>query len=304
MTLPYRFRRPVQPLGQWLLRLHVAGTMAACEHRVTREMPTDDSGRTEHEAGTRTPGRRPSAADDRGAIHAPAGDAAWPAWLGGLPVLRHQRRLASRPSRPRRERTADQMDRGEEVRSRAGKKTEPPGDCPGEAIALLRIPAFGADYEIPILDGHRSGRSCPGRRALQLDGAARVRSATSPSPATGSPTASRSPSCSSSTRGDQIIVETRDAIYTYVMDDSPRELTVHGHRHLGDRPGARQAGREADRGADHPDHLPGPVPLPGPLGRLRPPGRAPRTRADRGRPIVADEAAAMSDRPIDDRPRS
>jgi sortase A len=27
-------------------------------------------------------------------------------------------------------------------------------------------------------------------------------------------------------RGDEIIVETRDAIYTYVLDEPPRQLTV------------------------------------------------------------------------------
>ena len=27
-------------------------------------------------------------------------------------------------------------------------------------------------------------------------------------------------------RGDKVIVETRDAIYTYVIDDPPRDLTV------------------------------------------------------------------------------
>ena len=110
------------------------------------------------------------------------------------------------------------------------KKSDPTAkkkisDIPGEAIALLRIPDFGADYEIPILNGtdlsilskgvgHYSSTAAPGEignfalaghrvthgqpfaRLLELD------------------------------RGDQIIVETRGAIYTYVLDDSPKQLTV------------------------------------------------------------------------------
>ena len=71
---------------------------------------------------------------------------------------------------------------------------------PGDAIALLRIPAFGPDYEVPILSGtdlsfldrgvgHYTTTALPGR------------SATSPSPATGSRTDNPSPGCSSWTRG-------------------------------------------------------------------------------------------------------
>ncbi|MFT4164822.1 MAG: class E sortase [Microlunatus sp.] len=100
-----------------------------------------------------------------------------------------------------------------------------PTVIPGDAIALLRIPAFGPDYEVPILSGtdlsvlergvghytnsvlpgeignfsvagHRVTHGEPFRRLLELN------------------------------KGDQIIVETRDKIYTYVMDDSPRNLTV------------------------------------------------------------------------------
>jgi sortase A len=100
-----------------------------------------------------------------------------------------------------------------------------PATIPGDAIALLRIPAFGPDYEVPILSGtdlsflnrgvghytstagpgqignfavagHRVTHGQPFSRLLELDA------------------------------GDQVIVETRDAIYTYVMDGSPRNLTV------------------------------------------------------------------------------
>lgn len=96
---------------------------------------------------------------------------------------------------------------------------------PGDAIALLRIPDFGDDYEVPILfgiddetltrgvgmyptaampgevgnfslAGHRVTRGEPFRRLLELE------------------------------VGAEIIVETREAIYTYVLDTKPAELTV------------------------------------------------------------------------------
>jgi sortase A len=96
---------------------------------------------------------------------------------------------------------------------------------PGDAIALLRIPAFGPDYEVPILEGtdlstlargvghyptsvqpgqvgnfaiagHRVTHGQPFARLLELD------------------------------KGDQVVVETRSAIYTYVLDTAPRDLTV------------------------------------------------------------------------------
>ncbi|NLT31659.1 MAG: class E sortase [Propionibacterium sp.] len=96
---------------------------------------------------------------------------------------------------------------------------------PGDAIALLRIPAFGDDYEVPILwgiddptlergvgmypsavmpgeignfsvAGHRVTRGEPFRRLLELQ------------------------------TGDEVIVETRDAIHTYAINTTPTELTV------------------------------------------------------------------------------
>jgi len=106
-----------------------------------------------------------------------------------------------------------------------GKGELTPAVIPGDAIALLRIPAFGADYEVPILfgtdlsflnrgvghytstaqpgeignfavAGHRVTHGQPFSRLLELDA------------------------------GDEVIVETRAAIHTYVMDGSPRNLTV------------------------------------------------------------------------------
>jgi sortase A len=100
-----------------------------------------------------------------------------------------------------------------------------PAAVPGDAIALLRVPEFGAGYEVPILEGtdlsildrgvghyptsaqpgqvgnfaiagHRVTHGQPFARLLELDA------------------------------GDRVVVETRSAIYTYVLDGSPRDLTV------------------------------------------------------------------------------
>ncbi len=95
----------------------------------------------------------------------------------------------------------------------------------GEPVALLRVPAFGADYEVPVVEGtdldvlsrgvgHYAGTARPGqignfalaghrvthgqpfRRLLELE------------------------------PGDEVIIETRTEVHTYVMDAEPRALTV------------------------------------------------------------------------------
>ncbi len=95
----------------------------------------------------------------------------------------------------------------------------------GGAVALLRIPAFGAGYEVPVLEGtdldvlsrgvgHYPGTARPGevgnfavtghrvthgqpfRRLLELE------------------------------QGAEVVIETRTAVHTYVLDVAPRNLTV------------------------------------------------------------------------------
>jgi sortase A len=96
---------------------------------------------------------------------------------------------------------------------------------PGEAIGLLRIPAFGADYEVPILNGtdlsvlskgvgHYESTAAPGQIGNFAVAGHRVTH--------GQPFAQ----LLDLKQGDEVIVETRDAIYTYALDDSPRQLTV------------------------------------------------------------------------------
>lgn len=110
-------------------------------------------------------------------------------------------------------------------RKEESERGQPTAALPGDAIALLRIPAFGGSYEVPVLAGtdldildrgvgHYPGSALPGQignfalaghrvthgepfaRLLELD------------------------------RGEEVVVETRDAIYTYILDAAPRELTV------------------------------------------------------------------------------
>ena len=96
---------------------------------------------------------------------------------------------------------------------------------PGDAIALLRIPAFGDDYEVPILKGtklsvlskgvgHYESTAAPGQIGNFAIAGHRVTH--------GQPFAK----LLALQKGDEVIVETREAIYTYVIDDSPRQLTV------------------------------------------------------------------------------
>jgi sortase A len=96
---------------------------------------------------------------------------------------------------------------------------------PGDAIGLLRVPAFGSSYEVPILSGtdlnilsrgvgHYNGTADPGQIGNFAIAGHRVTH--------GQPFAR----LLELNKGDQVVVETRDAIYTYVLDTSPRDLTV------------------------------------------------------------------------------
>ena len=127
----------------------------------------------------------------------------------------------------------------------------PPSVAPSPsdgAAALLRIPKFGADYEVPIVEGtdlddlargvgHYPGTAAPGAVGNFALAGHRVTH--------GEPFAR----LLDLDKGDQVIVETSSAIYTYVLDPAPR--------------------------AAHPHDLPRPLPLPGPLRRLRPPDQHP-----------------------------
>lgn len=93
------------------------------------------------------------------------------------------------------------------------------------AFALLRIPAFGDDYEVPILSGtdagalargvgHYSSTVMPGQVGNFAVAGHRVTH--------GQPFAR----LLELNQGDEIVVETRTAIYSYTLDVAPRDLTV------------------------------------------------------------------------------
>ncbi|CAA9378710.1 MAG: hypothetical protein AVDCRST_MAG75-772 [uncultured Propionibacteriaceae bacterium] len=105
------------------------------------------------------------------------------------------------------------------------RENKAPTVIPGDAIALLRIPAFGAEYEVPILAGtevstlsrgvgHYETTALPGRVGNFAIAGHRVTH--------GQPFAK----LLELDIGAEVIVETREAVYTYVVDVPPRDLTV------------------------------------------------------------------------------
>lgn len=137
----------------------------------------------------------------------------------------------------------EQPDHEQDGGSADGELT--PTVIPGDAIALLRIPAFGEDYEVPILSGtdlsildrgvgHYTSTALPGEIGNFAVAGHRVTH--------GEPFRH----LLDLSKGDKVIVETRDKVYTYVMDDSPRNLTVTDTETWvldpnPDQPGAEQA---------------------------------------------------------------
>jgi sortase A len=100
-----------------------------------------------------------------------------------------------------------------------------PPPLPGEATALLRIPSFGPDFEVPVLEGtdldvlergvgHYPGTARPGEVGNFALAGHRITH--------GQPFAR----LLELGKGDQVVVETRTAVYTYVLDEPPRSLTV------------------------------------------------------------------------------
>ncbi len=95
----------------------------------------------------------------------------------------------------------------------------------GEATALLRVPAFGADYDVPVLEGtspavlargvgHYPATAQPGQVGNFAVAGHRVTH--------GEPFAR----LLELKRGDEVVVETRAAVFTYVIDQPPGGLTV------------------------------------------------------------------------------
>ena len=96
---------------------------------------------------------------------------------------------------------------------------------PGQPLALLRVPRFGPGYEVPVLEGvdrsvltdgvgHYPGTAAPGAVGNFALAGLRITS--------GKPFGR----LLTLEKGDQVVVETRDAVHTYVLDEPPRQLTV------------------------------------------------------------------------------
>lgn len=126
-------------------------------------------------------------------------------------------------------------DQGQEVREQWRQPAEVPADAgpadgptaarPGDTVALLRIPRFGTEYEVPVVKGadedtltrgvgwyentaapgqvgnfavagHRVTHGEPFARLLELEA------------------------------GDEVVVETGEAVFTYTVNKAPADLTV------------------------------------------------------------------------------
>ncbi|WP_233712546.1 class E sortase, partial [Kribbella turkmenica] len=117
------------------------------------------------------------------------------------------------------------MAEGESALREQWKQPAPSTPKPGEAMVLLRIPKFGPDWEKPVVEGvgeddltrgigHYPQTQLPGRPGNFAIAGHRVTH--------GSPFRK----LLELHKGDEVIVETADAVYTYELDGSPRDLTV------------------------------------------------------------------------------
>jgi sortase A len=109
--------------------------------------------------------------------------------------------------------------------TRLGKSAEDGDVKLGDASALIRIPAFGKKYVMPVLEGvsddvlaegfgHFTQSAAPGTVGNYALAAHRV---THGEPLRHMPDLRP---------GDEVLVETRDAVYTYVLDTDPNQLIV------------------------------------------------------------------------------
>lgn len=95
----------------------------------------------------------------------------------------------------------------------------------GDATALIRIPAFGDDYVVPVIEGigdaelargfgHFPGSANPGKRGNYALAGHRI---THGEPLRYMPELGP---------GDEVVVETRDAVFTYELVTNPSDLVV------------------------------------------------------------------------------
>ncbi|WP_232550102.1 class E sortase [Propioniciclava soli] len=111
-----------------------------------------------------------------------------------------------------------------ELREQWEANAEPGRPLPGDAVALLRIPAFGDDFEQPVLVGADlptlkrglgwyEGTAEPGQLGnFAVAGHRGTRGPLAP--------------LLDLRAGDEVVVETADAIFTYALTNNPAEMTV------------------------------------------------------------------------------
>ena len=129
-------------------------------------------------------------------------------------------------------------------------------------------PALRRRLRPPGLRGHRPRHVDQGSRAVHRDRRCPARSATSPSPDTGRPTADRSTRSQRLRNGDRIIVETAERVRTSTPVTSHEIVAptdTDGHR-----AGAGPARRDAEHGLSDPDDMPPRVQRPTAVHRPRP----------------------------------
>jgi sortase A len=94
----------------------------------------------------------------------------------------------------------------------------------GSAVALIRIPAFGAHYEVPMIEGVRDGDLAQGIGHFPGTGPGQIGNfALAAHRVTNGEPFRHLPDLRPH---DEIIVETADAIYRYVLDTDPNDLVV------------------------------------------------------------------------------
>lgn len=149
----------------------------------------------------------------------------WQMWGTNYVAERKQRDAVETLERAWREEPAP-GDRDDTAGGGDGRGSADPAAVPlGEASALIRIPRFGDDYVMPVFEGvaddvlaqgfgHFASSADPGERGNYALAAHRV---THGEPLRDMPLLRP---------GDEVLVETRDMRYTYVLDTDPNDLVV------------------------------------------------------------------------------
>ena len=101
---------------------------------------------------------------------------------------------------------------------------EPARPLPGDAVALMRIPKFGAEFEQPVLAG--TDQPTLKKGLGWYDGTAAPGAVGNFAVAGHRGTSGPFAPIMDLAVGDEVVVETRDAIFTYALTNNPAELTV------------------------------------------------------------------------------